>query len=48
MKFFHWYSDEEIPSDTEDEEEELSDEATPQRKKMKIAEYETEIGERNK
>jgi len=46
------FSDEEIPSDTEEDEDDVEKEkevesASPQRKKMKIADYETEIAERH-
>lgn len=45
------FSDEEILSDTEDDDNDFAEEevqsASPQRKKMRIADYEAEIGERH-
>ncbi len=44
--FFLFFSDDEIPSDT-DEEVEEDEGQTPKRKKLKVEEYETEIGDRH-
>lgn len=37
------YSDEEIPSDTDDEQDEDQESGAPQRKKLKVEEYENQV-----